>query len=166
MLTRSFRQSRSRLTVSAADSSGAFMVHGSHTFSPRRTCLHRVAYYHPSAASNPFTARINPVRRTPASAFFGPVEVCLIRPVVAQLLHRRAAEEPVAVGDLVDTQARLERQRVRDHRLWCGFGRFRDVEILLQSRPGSKRNVHPATTAVRNSLVSIGLSVEMVTRRQ
>src|SRR4029453_14222148 len=53
----------------------------------------------------------------------------------AQLLHRRPAEEPVAVVDLEDTQAGLEYQRVRDHRIVMRVGVFRDVEILLHFAP-------------------------------
>src|SRR5258708_3330942 len=37
--------------------------------------------------------------------------------VEPQFFHRRPAEKPVTVVDLVDTQARLEHQRVRDHRI-------------------------------------------------
>src|ERR1041384_3467200 len=48
----------------------------------------------------------------------------------------RPTEEPVSVVDLVDTQARLEHQRVRDHRIVMRVGVCRDVEILLQLAPG------------------------------
>src|SRR4030095_5504740 len=53
--------------------------------------------------------------------------------VEAQFLHCRPAEEPVAVIDLVDAQARLEHQRVRDHRIVMRVGVFRDVEVLLHN---------------------------------
>src|SRR6202040_1425633 len=56
--------------------------------------------------------------------------------VEAQLLHRRPAEEPVTVVNLVDAQARLEHQRVRDHRIVMRVGIFRDVEIFLHFAPG------------------------------
>src|SRR4029453_2516290 len=51
--------------------------------------------------------------------------------VEAQFLHRRPAEEPVAVVDLVDAQAGLEHPRVRDHRIVMRVGVFGDIEILL-----------------------------------
>src|SRR5262245_1360817 len=51
--------------------------------------------------------------------------------VEAQLLHRRPAEKPVAVVDLVDTKAGLEHERVRDHRVVLRVRVLRDVEILL-----------------------------------
>src|SRR5712672_4771755 len=47
--------------------------------------------------------------------------------VQAQLLHGGPAEEPVAVVDLVDAQAGLEHNRVRDHRIVLGVGVLRDV---------------------------------------
>jgi Response regulator receiver domain len=50
--------------------------------------------------------------------------------VVAGLLN------PVAVVDLVDAQAGLEHERVRDHRIVVRVGVFRDVEIPLHPAPG------------------------------
>src|SRR5262249_39919025 len=50
--------------------------------------------------------------------------------VEAQLLDGRTAEEPVAVVDLVDAQARLEHERVRNHGVVRGIGVLRDVEVL------------------------------------
>src|SRR3712207_7572154 len=47
--------------------------------------------------------------------------------VLAQLFHRRAAEEPVAHVDLVDDQAGLEHERVRDHGIVGRIGVFGDV---------------------------------------
>src|ERR1700687_3287699 len=67
--------------------------------------------------------------------------------VKAQLLHRRPAEEPVAVVDLVDTQAGLEHQRVRDHRIVMRVGVFRDVEILLQFARGVREKRPEGTDA-------------------
>src|SRR5882672_6616288 len=55
--------------------------------------------------------------------------------VVAQFLHCRSAEKPIAVVDLVDTQAGLEYQRVGNHRIVMRVGVFRNVEILLQLAP-------------------------------
>src|SRR5712664_2777961 len=51
--------------------------------------------------------------------------------VVAQLFDGGPAEEPVAHVDLVDAQARLEHERVRDHRVVVRVGVLGDVEVLL-----------------------------------
>src|SRR5690348_1213011 len=47
--------------------------------------------------------------------------------VESKLFHRGPAEEPISIVDLVNTQARLEHQGVRDHRIMVRIGVFRDV---------------------------------------
>ena len=54
---------------------------------------------------------------------------------MAQFFHGRPAEEPVAHVDLVNYQARLEHDRVRNHRIVIGIGVLGDVEIFLDNTP-------------------------------
>src|SRR5215472_5175139 len=56
--------------------------------------------------------------------------------VAAQVLDRGPAPEPVAVVHAVDDQARLEHQRVRDHRVVVRVGVLLDVEVLLHMPAG------------------------------
>src|SRR5215472_7692858 len=51
--------------------------------------------------------------------------------VVPKIDDRRPTPEPVAVIDAVDREARLEHERVWDHRVVLGIGVFLDVEVLL-----------------------------------
>src|SRR3989442_7781389 len=51
--------------------------------------------------------------------------------VVAQLFDGGPAEEPVAHVDLVDAQARIGHERVRDHRVVVRVSVLGDVEVLL-----------------------------------
>src|SRR5829696_5208859 len=56
--------------------------------------------------------------------------------VTPQVVDRRASPEPVAVVDAVHDQARLEHERVRDHRVVVGVGVLLDVKVLLDRPPG------------------------------
>ena len=63
-----------------------------------------------------------------------PVRADLLRhgaQIAAEIFDRRPAPEPVAVVDAVDDKARLEHERVRDHRIVLGIGVLLDVEVLL-----------------------------------
>ena len=51
--------------------------------------------------------------------------------IVPKIDDRRTPPEPVAVIDAVDHEARLEHERVRDHRIVLGVGVLLDVEIFL-----------------------------------
>src|SRR5271163_593245 len=51
--------------------------------------------------------------------------------VVPKIDDRWTPPEPVAVIDAVNHEARLEHERIRDHRIVLGVGVFLDVEILL-----------------------------------
>jgi hypothetical protein len=51
--------------------------------------------------------------------------------IVAEIFHGGAAEVPVAVVDLVNDEAGLENDDVRDHRIVVGVSVFGDVEVLL-----------------------------------
>src|SRR5580704_14952735 len=51
--------------------------------------------------------------------------------IVPKIDDRRTSPEPVAVIDAVDHKARLEHERMRDHRIVLGVGVLLDVEILL-----------------------------------
>ena len=86
--------------------------------------------------------------------------------ILAEIFHRGPAEEPVAVVDLVNDQAGLEDNRVRNHGIVVGIGVLGDVEIFLDFRAGSERNGQCAPTPVRYSFVSVILSVLIVTSRQ
>jgi hypothetical protein len=55
--------------------------------------------------------------------------------VQAQFFHRGAAEEPVAVIDLIDDKNWFEDDRVGDHRIVARVGVFGDVEVLLDGPP-------------------------------
>jgi len=54
--------------------------------------------------------------------------------VVPKIDDRWTAPEPVTVVDAVNDEARLEHQRVRNHRIMLGVGVLLDVEIFL-NRP-------------------------------
>jgi hypothetical protein len=56
--------------------------------------------------------------------------------VLTQILKRWAAEEPVAVVDLVDEQSGLENDDMRNHRIVVGIGVFGNIEILLNDSSG------------------------------
>ena len=71
--------------------------------------------------------------------------------IVPKIDDRRTAPEPVAVIDAADHEARLEHERVRDHRIVLGVGVLLDVEILLNCSLRSERKVHSAPTDARNS---------------
>src|SRR4051812_13717378 len=58
------------------------------------------------------------------------------RNVLAEIFERRAAEEPITHVDLVDDQARLEDERVWDHRIVRGVSVLGDVEVLLHDPTG------------------------------
>ena len=49
------------------------------------------------------------------------------------------------------SQARLEHERVRDHRIVLGVGVLLDVEVLLNRSVGVERKGHWAPTDARNS---------------
>jgi hypothetical protein len=51
--------------------------------------------------------------------------------IVPKIDDRRTSPEPVAVVNAVDHEARLEHERMRNHRIVFGVGVFLDVEILL-----------------------------------
>ena len=51
--------------------------------------------------------------------------------IVPKIDDRRTSPEPVAVVDAVNHEARLEHERVRDHRIVLGVSVLLDVEILL-----------------------------------
>src|SRR5271156_1785851 len=63
--------------------------------------------------------------------------------ILAEILGRWAAEEPIAIIDLVNDEIRLEHNRMRDHRVVDRIGVFGDVQILLDGAPrvGEKRPV-------------------------
>src|SRR5258708_15982343 len=56
--------------------------------------------------------------------------------VVPKIDDRRTPPEPVAVIDAVDHEARLEHERMRDHRIILGVGVLLDVEVLLNPSLG------------------------------
>src|ERR1700720_1514434 len=62
--------------------------------------------------------------------------------VVPKIDDRRTPPEPVAVVDAVDHEARLEHERMRDHRVMLGVGVLLDGEILL-NRSGGVRKEGP-----------------------
>src|SRR3954453_15075260 len=62
--------------------------------------------------------------------------------ILAQLFHRRAAEEPVAYVDLLNDQTRLEHERVRDHGIVSRIGVF--SEALIGFRSGEDQPVRPS----------------------
>jgi hypothetical protein len=51
--------------------------------------------------------------------------------IVPEICDRRATPKPVAVLDAVDHEARLENERVRNHRIVFGVGILLDVEVFL-----------------------------------
>src|SRR6202521_5850105 len=51
--------------------------------------------------------------------------------VVPEIDDRRTAPEPVAVIDAVNHEARLEHERMRDHKILLGIVLLLDVQILL-----------------------------------
>jgi len=51
--------------------------------------------------------------------------------IMPKVCDRRAAPKPVAVVDAVNHEARLEHERVRNHRIVFGVGILLDVEVLL-----------------------------------
>ena len=96
----------------------------------------------------------------------GPAPARNLAHVLAKFFQRRAAEEPVAVVDLVDHQARLKNDHVGIIGVVRGIGVLRNVQILLHLRPASDKNGRWAPTPVRYSLVSVMLSVLIVTNLQ
>src|SRR5262249_15389751 len=75
--------------------------------------------------------------------------------VLAQIFHRRSAEEPVTHVDLVYNEAGLENDRVRDHRIVDRIGVFGDIEIFLDlaRRVGEER---PMGTDSHTKFVRLG----------
>src|SRR5271156_5788662 len=63
--------------------------------------------------------------------------------VLTEIFHSRAAEEPVAIVDLVDHKAGLQHDRMRDHGVVDGISVFGDVEVFLNDAPrvGEERPV-------------------------
>jgi Bacterial regulatory proteins, luxR family len=53
--------------------------------------------------------------------------------IVPKIDDRWTPPEPVAVIDAVNHEARLEHERMRDHRIVLGVGVLLDVEILLNA---------------------------------
>jgi len=51
--------------------------------------------------------------------------------ILAEIFQRGPAKEPVAIVNLVNCQAGLEHNRVRDHRIVLRIGVLSDVEIFL-----------------------------------
>src|SRR5579884_1882083 len=51
--------------------------------------------------------------------------------IMPKINHRWTTPKPVAVIDAVDDEARIEHERMRDHRIVLGVGVLLDVEILL-----------------------------------
>jgi hypothetical protein len=70
--------------------------------------------------------------------------------VLAEILQRRPAQEPVAVVDLVNDKTGLKNNHVRDHRIVNRIGVFGDVEIFLNhtSCIGEERPVGADSRAV------------------
>src|SRR5580704_13965214 len=59
--------------------------------------------------------------------------------VVPKIDDRWTPPEPVAVIDAVNHKARLEHERMRDHRIVLGGGVLLDVEILLNGSIGVRK---------------------------
>src|SRR5580692_506663 len=59
--------------------------------------------------------------------------------VVPKIDDRRTPPEPVAVIDAVDHAARLEHERMRDHRIILGVGVLLDVEVFLNGSVGVRK---------------------------
>src|SRR5277367_1431048 len=59
--------------------------------------------------------------------------------IVPKIDDRWTPPEPVTVIDAVNHQARLEHERMRDHRIMLGVGVLLDVEILLNRSVGVRK---------------------------
>src|SRR5580704_15316625 len=51
--------------------------------------------------------------------------------ILAEIFHRGPAEEPVAVVDLINDEARLEHNYMWDHGIVSSVGVFGNIEIFL-----------------------------------
>ena len=72
-----------------------------------------------------------------------PALLCDGTQVLAELFNRRTAEEPLAVVDLINDEARLENNDVRNHRIAIWIGVFGNIDVLLNDSSciGEKRPV-------------------------